>query len=103
MHGRKAFEGHERIMSGCYIDRTELASKARTVGLSLWNTPEEGRIGFKEWNENIKLELAQQSFKLNDLIHKFQSVNNKRFIDLINKLIDDDVLSIDLEKNIYLK
>jgi ATP-dependent DNA helicase RecQ len=53
--------------------------------------------------ENIKLELSNQAFKLNDLIHKFQSVNTKRLSDLINKLIDDDVLSIDEEKHIYLK
>jgi transcriptional regulator CtsR len=53
--------------------------------------------------ENIKLELSNQSFKLSDLIHKFQSVNSKRLNDLINKLIDDDVLSIDEEKHIYLK
>lgn len=53
--------------------------------------------------ENIKMELSNQSLKLNDLLHKFQSVNTKRLNDLINKLIDDDILLIDSEKNIYLK
>jgi len=53
--------------------------------------------------ENIKIELSNQSLKLNDLLHKFQSVNTKRLNDLINKLIDDDILLIDSEKNIYLK
>ena len=53
--------------------------------------------------ENIKIELSNQSLKLNDLLHKFQSVNTKRLNNLINKLIDDDVLSIDEEKNIILK
>ncbi len=53
--------------------------------------------------ENIKLELSNQSFKLSDLIHKFQSVNSKRLNEIVNKLIDDDVLSIDEEKHIYLK
>ena len=53
--------------------------------------------------ENIKIELSSHSLKLNDLMHKFQSVNSKRLNDLINKLIDDDILSIDEEKNIFLK
>ncbi len=53
--------------------------------------------------ENVKLELFQQPLKLNDLMHKFQSVNSKRLTTLINMLIDDDVLSLDKEKNIYLK
>ena len=53
--------------------------------------------------ENIKIELLHQSLKWNDLMHKFQSVNTKRFNDLINKLIDDDVLSIDSERKIHLK
>jgi alpha-ketoglutarate-dependent taurine dioxygenase len=35
MHGRKAFEGNERTMSGCYIDRIEVASKARVLGIEL--------------------------------------------------------------------
>jgi len=53
--------------------------------------------------ENIKIELSQQAFKLPELTRKFQSVNSKRLNDLINKLIDDDVLQIDSEKNIHLK
>ena len=53
--------------------------------------------------ENIKIELTHQQLKLTDLINKFHSVNTKRLNDLINKLIDDDVLQIDSEKNIYLK
>jgi len=53
--------------------------------------------------ENIKIELTNQSFKLPELLSKFQSVNSKRLNDLINKLIDDDVLTIDSEKNIHLK
>lgn len=53
--------------------------------------------------ENIKIELTNQSFKLPELIRKFQSVNSKRLNDLINKLIDDDVLEIDSGKNIHLK
>lgn len=53
--------------------------------------------------ENVKIELTNQSFKLPDLLRKFQSVNSKRLNDLINKLIDDDVLVIDSEKNIHLK
>ena len=52
--------------------------------------------------ENVKLELFQQPLKWNDLMHKFQSVNSKRLTTLINKLIDDDVLSLDEEKKIYL-
>jgi ATP-dependent DNA helicase RecQ len=53
--------------------------------------------------ENIKIELSQRAFKLQDLLSKFNSVNSKRLNDLINKLIDDDILQIDSEKNIYLK
>jgi len=53
--------------------------------------------------ENIKMELTHQSFSLTELMRKFQSVNSKRLNDLINKLIDDDVLQIDSEKNIHLK
>jgi ATP-dependent DNA helicase RecQ len=53
--------------------------------------------------ENIKIELTHQSFSLTELMRKFQSVNSKRLNDLINKLIDDDVLQIDSEKNIHLK
>ena len=53
--------------------------------------------------ENIKIELSGQTLKLNDLMHKFQSVNSKRLSDLINKLIDDDVLLIDEQKNISLR
>jgi len=53
--------------------------------------------------ENIKIELSQRTYKLQDLLSKFNSVNSKRLNDLINKLIDDDVLHIDSEKNIYLK
>ncbi len=53
--------------------------------------------------ENIKIELSHQSFQLSELIRKFQSVNSKRLNDLVNKLIDDDVLYIDSEKNIHLK
>lgn len=53
--------------------------------------------------ENIKIEVSQKSFKLPELIRKFQSVNSKRLNDLINKLIDDDVLQIDSDKNIHLK
>ena len=53
--------------------------------------------------ENIKIELTNQSFKLPNLLSKFQSVNSKRLTDLINKLIDDDILAIDSEKNIHLK
>jgi hypothetical protein len=53
--------------------------------------------------ENIKLELSHHTFKLTDLMHKFQSINSKRLNDLINKLIDDGILFIDSEKNIYLK
>lgn len=53
--------------------------------------------------ENIKIELTHQSLKLTDLIHKFQTVNSKRLNEIINKLIDNDVLIIDSEKNIYIK
>ena len=49
------------------------------------------------------MELTHQSFSLTELMRKFQSVNSKRLNDLINKLIDDDVLQIDSEKNIHLK
>lgn len=53
--------------------------------------------------ENIKIELAHQSLSLQELSSKFQSVNSKRLNNLINKLIDDDVLLIDSEKNIQIK
>jgi ATP-dependent DNA helicase RecQ len=53
--------------------------------------------------ENIKIELSHQSLSLQDLMGKFQSVNSKRLNEIINKLIDDDVLIIDSEKNIYIK
>ena len=53
--------------------------------------------------ENIKIELTHQSLSLQTLIGKFQTVNSKRLNDLINKLIDDDVLLIDSEKNIQIK
>lgn len=53
--------------------------------------------------ENIKIELTHQSLSLQELISKFQSVNSKRLNNLINKLIDDDVLLIDSDKNIQIK
>jgi ATP-dependent DNA helicase RecQ len=53
--------------------------------------------------ENIKIELTHQSLSLQELISKFQSVNSKRLNNLINKLIDDDVLLIDSNKNIQIK
>ncbi len=53
--------------------------------------------------ENIKIELSQRAYKLQDLLNKFQSVNSKRLNNLINKLIDDDILQIDSEKYINLK
>ena len=53
--------------------------------------------------ENIKIELLQKTYKLPELLSKFHSINGKRLNDLINKLIDDDVLKLDSEKNIYLK
>ena len=53
--------------------------------------------------ENIKIELTHQSLSLQELISKFQSVNSKRLNNLINKLIDDNVLLIDAEKNIQIK
>jgi len=53
--------------------------------------------------ENIKIELTHQSLSLQELVGKFQSINSKRLNDLINKLIDDNVLLIDAEKNIQIK
>ena len=53
--------------------------------------------------ENIKIELTHQSLSLQELSSKFQSVNSKRLNNLINKLIDDNVLLIDAEKNIQIK
>ncbi len=53
--------------------------------------------------ENIKIELSNQSYSLPDLLRKFQSVNSKRLNDIINKMVDDDVLTIDSEKNIQIK
>lgn len=53
--------------------------------------------------ENIKIEVGLQSFKLQDLFLKFQSVNTKRLNQVINKMIDDDILITDSEKNITLK
>lgn len=53
--------------------------------------------------ENIKIELANQSLNLSALIDKFQTVNKKRLIELINDLIDRDILMMDSTKTIQLK
>ncbi|MCD6017604.1 MAG: ATP-dependent helicase, RecQ family [Bacteroidetes bacterium] len=53
--------------------------------------------------ENIKNELKAQSLNLKELVLKFQTVNRKRLNEVINKMIDDDILVIDSEKNITLK
>jgi ATP-dependent DNA helicase RecQ len=53
--------------------------------------------------ENIKIEIIHHPLTLSDLIKKFQSINSKRLNDLINKLIDEEVLIIDSQKNIHLK
>lgn len=53
--------------------------------------------------ETIKVELSHQSLSLQALIHKFQSINSKRLNTIINKMIDDDILKIDSEKNIQIK
>ncbi len=53
--------------------------------------------------ENIKIELGFQTLKLQDLIQKFQSVNTKRLNSVINNMIDNDILIIDPEKNIFFK
>ena len=52
--------------------------------------------------ENIKIELGTHALNLTDLISKFPSINSKRLHQIINQLIDDDVLRIDSEKNIYI-
>ncbi|MES2567318.1 MAG: ATP-dependent DNA helicase RecQ [Bacteroidota bacterium] len=53
--------------------------------------------------KNIKMELGLETVKLQDLILKFQTVNTKRLNQVINKMIDDDILLSDSEKNITLK
>ncbi len=52
--------------------------------------------------ENIKIELGTHALNLTDLISMFPSINSKRLHQIINQLIDDDVLRIDSEKNIYI-
>lgn len=51
--------------------------------------------------EKIQEELAKQKHTLAELSNKFHTVNSKRFIELVNKLIDDNILRIDNEKFIY--
>jgi ATP-dependent DNA helicase RecQ len=53
--------------------------------------------------EHIKLELGIQTLQLKELKDKFQSINQKRLIEVINKMVDNDTLIIDSEKNIYIK
>ncbi len=48
--------------------------------------------------EQIRMEASTQNLKLDDLIKHFPSVNTKRITTLINKMIDDGVLSIDKNK-----
>jgi len=52
--------------------------------------------------EKIKTELTERTFTLPELMDHFHSVNTKRLNEIINKLIDEDVLSIDSNKLIYL-
>jgi len=53
--------------------------------------------------ENIKLELNHQKLPLQELARKFSTINDKRFITIINTLIDNDVLKMDSAKNIQIK
>ncbi len=53
--------------------------------------------------ELIKQELQHTSCRLQDLASKFQSVNSKRFNEVINRMIDDDVITIDTDKRLNLK
>lgn len=52
--------------------------------------------------EIIKL-LMNKKHSLKELSDSFHSVNSKRFISIINKMIDNDVLGMDSEKNIFMK
>lgn len=52
--------------------------------------------------EKIKTELTERTFTLPELMDHFHSVNTKRLNEIVNKLIDEDVLSIDSNKLIYL-
>lgn len=52
--------------------------------------------------EKIKTELTERTFTLPELMDHFHSVNTKRLNEIVNKLIDEDVLSIDANKIIYL-
>lgn len=53
--------------------------------------------------EAIIQEVKNQASSLSDLSAKFQSVNSKRLNEIINRLIDNDMLEIDTNKNISLK
>jgi ATP-dependent DNA helicase RecQ len=53
--------------------------------------------------ESIKIELTQRPLQLQELLQKHQSVNSKRLTEIINKLIDDNALTIDSQKNIKIK
>lgn len=48
-------------------------------------------------------ELKDRPYSLTELSKKFHSVNSKRLNGLINRLIEDDMLKVDSDKNIYLK
>lgn len=51
----------------------------------------------------IIAELKERAYSLTELSKKFHSVNSLRLNTLINQLIDDDMLAVDSNKQIYLK
>ena len=53
--------------------------------------------------ENIMAELNTNGIGLKELIGKLPTINSSRVHAIINKLIDDGILTIDLDKNIQIK